>query len=161
MKKEIAAMVAIVLILLAPILVMAAPDSSIVVDDADNKVKYSKFDSGDQWSITIRDAITNKIAYQFSGTIGDEQAGNNAFVWFEEVSPGALKFGVHECVVAGSYNLHAEGTHNGVTYTKDGPLTVTEQEACEPPIPPVPELSTVVLVSTGIFGMILVSRKYK
>lgn len=154
-------MVVIAILVTSITLVIAQDTPHVSIDDADNQVKYLKFSVGDDWSITMRDTSTGDMRYQFSGKI--ENYGNqnpNAFVWFSMVSPGGLTNGIQRCIVAGSYTVHAEGVNNGITYTADGSMTIEQDKACEPSIPPIPELGTIVLTSVGIFGILLISRKY-
>lgn len=145
-----------------PIVYAASEEPYIVIDDGANKVKFNKFSAGDPWSITIRDASTGELRYQFSGTIqSDGNQNPNVFIWFSEVSPGGLNNGVQKCLWTGSYTVHAEATHNGNTISEDCSITIEEESTCEPKIPPIPELGTIVLTSTGIIGILLISRKYR
>jgi len=168
MRKGMLALCLIVLISASAISSMAASEQSIEISDDDNHVKYQKFEIGDPWNITLRNATTGVIAYQFSGTIGMEStelAGNNWFVYFSCVSPGALKHGVLRLLVRGTYDVYANGTHSGLLIEETGTITVLteddEDEDCGRPIPPVPELNTIILTSAGIFGILLISRKYR
>lgn len=133
----------------------------IVIDDGDNKVKFNKLSVGDPWHVIITDPSTGNVLYDFTGTIQESDNQNpNQFIWFSYVSPGGLKNGVQKCLVIGSYNVHAEVVHNGVTYKEDGFINIEEQ-TCSPPIDPVPEVGTMVMTSVGILGIFLIVRKYR
>ncbi len=160
MEKGIVALAVTILIAVNTFAAMAGSDASIVINDADNRIKYHKFALGDPWNITLWNASTGALAYQFSGTV-DGMAGNNAFILFEEVSPGGLKHGIQKCIVPGTYKVYANGTHEGRLIEKTGSISVSQQEACEPPIPPIPELSTVLLTLVGLAGMLMLLRMQK
>ncbi len=169
MRKEILAVCLIALIALSAIPSMAALEQKIVISDPDNRVKYQKFEPGDPWNITVRNTTTNEIVYQFSGTIGMDStnlAGNNWFVYFSCVSPGALNNGVLRFLVPGTYEVYANGTNNGQLIEETGTITVLREDDednqdCGRPTRPMPEINPIILTSAGIMGLLLISRKYR
>lgn len=162
MRAEIMVVIAILIASVTLVIAQPGPEPYIVIDDNDNKVKFNQLSVGDPWHVTMTDPSTGNLLYDFSGTIEDFGNQNpNQFIWFSEVSPGGLNNGIQKCIIKGSYNVHAEVTHNGVTYEEDGSITVEEENTCEPPIDPIPELGTLILTSVGIFGILLISRKYR
>ena len=157
-------MVIIAILIASTTLAMAQPPPvtpTIVIDDGDNKVKFDKFSVGDPWHVIMTDPVSGNVLYDFSGIAQGGDPNPNHFIWFSEVSPGALKNGIQKCIVQGSYDVHAEIVHDGITYTENGFITVEAANTCEPPIPPIPELGTIVLTSAGMLGLVLISRKYR
>ncbi len=49
-----------------PIVYAGSNEPFIVIDDGEDKVKFNKFSVGDPWSITITDASTGELRYEFS-----------------------------------------------------------------------------------------------
>ncbi|MBU3967099.1 MAG: hypothetical protein KKG76_06970 [Euryarchaeota archaeon] len=145
------------------------PNQKIVIDDSDNTVMFQNFDIGDNWNINLRDASTNTLVYQFSGTIGEgdtKQRGNDWNVWFSCVSQGDLNHGTLRHIMPGTYIVNADGTNSYGKLISSSPSTITvlasdDKGTCAEPIfppPPVPELNTMILVSAGLLGMLLVLR---
>jgi hypothetical protein len=143
--------------------VMGDSGPNILIDNKENNVKYQKFDLGNPLHIILYDHSTGALAYDFREIFGSPgTAGNNEFIWFEDVSPGGLKHGVQKCIFPGSYDVFAEGTNNGNIISASGLITITEDEACNGNrIPPVPELSPLLLTSAGLLGIVFASRKYR
>lgn len=142
---------------------MADPGPNIKIDDSENKVKFQKFNDGDSWNIDLRDT-SDMLRYRFDGTIAmddTKQSGKNWKVWFQCVSPGAEKHGIERIIVPGTYNVYANGTTGGGLIEESGQITIEDISSCGEPISPIPELSTIALMSAGILGIVLVSRKYR
>lgn len=162
MRAEIIAIIAI--LIASVVLVTAQPPQEepyIVIDDSDDKVKFNKLSVGDPWHVIMTDPSTGNVLYDFTGTIQDFNNQNpNQFIWFSYVSPGGLKNGIQKCIVVGSYNVHADVVHNGVTYEENGIINIEEQ-TCSPPIDPIPEIGTILMTSVGILGIFLITRKYR
>jgi hypothetical protein len=132
---------------------------SIDIIDADKKVIYQNFYAGDPWNITLRSASNGSSDYQYSGTVGEQDSGGWSIVF------GFLnnneKSGTRVCASPGSYNVYANGIHNGILIEKNGSMTLDVQNACDQSIDPTPELSSIILISAGLFGIFMISRKYK
>lgn len=137
------------------------------ISDQNNTVNYVGFDVGDPWNITIWNATTGALAYDFSGTIGSH-TGQSWKVWFSCPSKGQLDNSIQRIIIMpGTYSVTANGTHGSTLYS-DGPTQVTVNATdgetgtwCEQPISPIPELSTIMLVSAGLLGILMISRKYR
>ncbi|KCZ72524.1 hypothetical protein ANME2D_00952 [Candidatus Methanoperedens nitroreducens] len=169
MKIRVVTVALLILVAATAIPSMAAGEK-IEIDDDENKVMFQKFKEGDIWSIILWNASTNALAYQFNGTIGEQNTtldGKTWKVWFNCVSPGALKHGILYSIKPGTYNVSASGVTGGNLISADpGIITILKSDGdeyspCGGPIPPVPELSTVVLVSSGLLGILFISRRYK
>jgi hypothetical protein len=87
--------------------------------------------------------VTSIIANGASLTV----QGGNTITWSGTIT--AIE-GIH------SVNVSARDAADNVAWNNS-----TSYTAISGPIPPVPELSTVILILTGIFGILLVSRKYQ
>ena len=167
MKTGTIITIAILLVVIFAVPTMAGSGPKIVIDDTDNKVMFHKFNESDDWSITLRNASTGELAYQFSGTTGKMDSGNNNnwMVWFNCVSPGALKHGILRNIVPGKYSVSASGTTGGTHVSASAKITVLASDGganspCGNPIPPVPELNPVMLVPAGLAGLLLVLKKF-
>jgi len=128
----------------------------------DTKIRFHNFVGGDPWNITINNASNGKLAYQFNGTIGENNttiSGNDWFVYFG--NDGNLNNGVQKCIFPATYNISVNGTTYGEPIERNGQITVMVNEACQPTINPVPEISRIILILTGILGIILVMKKYR
>lgn len=145
----------IVMIAISTMPVMAA---SITIIDGQDEVKYkfNGFLANDPWTVKLYQGSTLK--YDFSGTISQIGPGNPYYVWLS--SRGNTGNGARLCVVAGTYDADATGTHNTETIIKKGAITISENDVCSPTISPIPELSPLILTSAGILGLVLISRRY-
>lgn len=146
----------IVLISLNTMPVMAA---SITINNGLDEVnyKYNGFSDGDVWNVKLyQDSI---LKYDFSSTIAQiDQINNTWHLAFS--SRGPDKNGVTLCVFAGTYDVVATGTHNSNIISNEDKITISEDDVCSPAIPPIPELSPLVLTASGILGIMLISRRY-
>lgn len=167
MKTGMMVVITMVLIVAGAIPAVAKPPTKIEIDDGENKVMFQNFSIGDPWNITIWNASTNALAYKFNGTIGMNNtniSGNNWKVWFSCVSQGAMKHSVLRYLEPGNYSVYANGTHAG-SIIWSGPAIVKinatyGEPVClgQSPISPIPELSTVVLMSAGLLGLFGLAR---
>jgi parallel beta-helix repeat protein len=103
--------------------------------------------TGDAILITVNATdsvgVTSVVANGASLTV----QGGNTITWSGTIT--AIE-GIH------SVNVSARDAADNVAWNNS-----TSYTAISGPIPPVPELSTVILTLTGIFGILLVSRKYQ
>lgn len=132
--------------------------SYINIDDHDNKIKYHNFNKGDPWNITLLNIATNALAYQFNDTIGEPDTENNWFVWLGNIYPNE-QHGIQKCIFSGNYSVYASASHNGIIIEKKGDITVNSSDACRFPPVPATELNPIILILTGLLGILLVSRK--
>jgi len=126
----------------------------IEIDDMDNKVKYMGFEKGDPWNIKLLNTTTSALTYEFNNTIGEmDTDGKNWSVWFGYVLG---KEGMQYCISPGSYFVYAKASHNGILTENNGGIAVNSSEACGSPIPPVSEMSTMLLTFTGLIMTLLI-----
>ncbi len=131
----------------------------IEIDDINNKVLYQNFDQGEPWNMTIGNATTGAITYRFNETIGEQNTADKTwYVWLG--NPGE-RYGIQKCIFPGSYDIYATGIHGGNLIEKNGFVGVSEQEACIPAVPPMPELATGILVGAGLLGIIGYERLFR
>lgn len=134
---------------------------TINIDDQNNKIWYLEFNKGDPWNITLLNITTNALAYQFNDSIGEPDTTDNSwFVLLGHISPDE-QYGIQICVFPGIYNVYTNASHNGITMEKNGVIIVNSSEACRSPPIPTPELNPIILVLTGLLGILLVSRKHR
>ncbi len=153
MRTVTAAILALAIISAVP----AAAVESITISDYYNRVQFHDFGSGDLWNITLKNSSV--AAYRFSGAVGTVSSGNYWTVWFGK--QGGSENGIRLCVVPGNYSVYANGSHGSGLIEKNGSITVEAGNVCEPPIPPIPELSTAILTSAGLLGILIIGGKHK
>ncbi len=136
-------------------LASSEPTISIIGDN--NKVKFKNFDTsltnGDIWNITMFQG--GKLVYQFNGKIRSDPW----FVTFEHNQ--SINNSVNICAQNGSFNIIARGLHDNIVIASSEGVIRVDVPACDTPIPFVPELNSMVLMTVGLIGILLVSRRYK
>lgn len=133
----------------------------INIDQNDNKISYHDFNKGDPWNITMLNIATNGLSYKFNDTIGEpDTPENNWVVWLGNISRDE-QHGIQKCIFPGNYSIYTNASHNGIIIEKNGQITVNSLEACRFPPVPAPELNPIILILTGLLGILFISRKQR
>jgi len=146
----------IVLISICVMPVIAAPNITTIEGLDEVKYQYNGFSVNDTWTVKLYQGSILK--YDFSGTIDQIDIQSPWYVWLSE--RGNTGNGIRLCVEAGNYSTVTTGTHGSTTITEDDHISISEKYVYSPLIPPIPELSPIILTSTEILGLVLISIRY-